>query len=88
MIKKSDNDNLKKFVIILFVFSGSSFEQDSETCMSSDITSPHSVSQLEFPTPERLLPVGGPYRDFPSLVERVRQALDISVVEGICALIF
>ncbi|KYN09887.1 Protein unc-79 like protein [Trachymyrmex cornetzi] len=58
----------------------SSFEQDSETCMSSDITSPHSVSQLEFPTPERLLPVG-PQRDFPSLVERVRQALDISDVE-------
>lgn len=56
--------------------------------MSSDITSPHSVSQLEFPMPERLLPVGGPQRDFPSLVERVRQALDISDVEGICALIF
>ncbi|XP_018400157.1 PREDICTED: protein unc-79 homolog isoform X2 [Cyphomyrmex costatus] len=60
----------------------SSFEQDSETCMSSDITSPHSVSQLEFPTPERLLPVG-PQRDFPSLVDRVRQALDISDVEDI-----
>ncbi|XP_072766929.1 protein unc-79 homolog isoform X2 [Anoplolepis gracilipes] len=59
----------------------SSFEQDSETCVSSDITSPHSVSQLEFPTPERLLPVGGPQRDFPSLVERVRQALNISDVE-------
>ncbi|XP_011871476.1 PREDICTED: protein unc-79 homolog [Vollenhovia emeryi] len=58
----------------------SSFEQDSETGLSSDITSPHSISQLEFPTPERLLPVG-PQRDFSSLVERVRQALDISDIE-------
>ncbi|XP_067215729.1 protein unc-79 homolog isoform X2 [Linepithema humile] len=58
----------------------SSFEQDSETCMSSDITSPHSISQLELPTPERLLPVG-PQREFSSLVERVRQVLDISDVE-------
>ncbi|XP_020280656.1 protein unc-79 homolog isoform X3 [Pseudomyrmex gracilis] len=60
----------------------SSFEQDSETCMSSDITSPHSISQLEFPTPERLLPVG-PQRDFSSLVDRVCQALDITDVEAI-----
>lgn len=51
--------------------------------MSSDITSPHSISQLEFPTPERLLPVGGSQRDFSNLVERVRQALDISDIEGI-----
>ncbi|XP_032682267.1 protein unc-79 homolog isoform X3 [Odontomachus brunneus] len=58
----------------------SSFEQDSETCVSSDITSPHSVSQLEFPTPERLLPVG-PLRDFSSLVERVCQALEISDIQ-------
>lgn len=54
--------------------------------MSSDITSPHSISQLEFPTPERLLPVG-PQRDFSSLVDRVRQALDISDIEGLYALI-
>jgi len=54
--------------------------------MSSEITSPHSISQLEFPTPERLLPVG-PQRDFPSLVERIRQALNISDVEGLYALI-
>lgn len=84
MIKWKENGNLKELIVIFFVFLGSSFEQDSETCVSSDITSPHSVSQLEFPTPERLLPVGGPRRDFPSLVERVRQALDISDVEGIC----
>ena len=77
--------NLKK-IEVECNFIGSSFEQDSETCMSSDITSPHSVSQLEFPTPERLLPVG-PQRDFPSLVERVRQALDISDIEGLYALI-
>jgi len=77
--------NLKK-IEVEYNFIGSSFEQDSETCMSSDITSPHSVSQLEFPTPERLLPVG-PQRDFPSLVERVRQALDISDIEGLYALI-
>lgn len=67
-------------------FTGSSFEQDSETCLSSDITSPHSVSQLEFPTPERLLPVG-PQRDFPSLVERVRQALNVSDIEGLYAIL-
>ncbi|XP_024935949.1 protein unc-79 homolog isoform X2 [Cephus cinctus] len=55
----------------------SSFDQDSETCMSSDITSPRSISQLEFPMPERLLPVG-PQRDFVTgLVERVRQALGV-----------
>jgi len=50
--------------------------------MSSDITSPHSISQLELPTPERLLPVG-PQREFSSLVERVRQVLDISDIEGL-----
>lgn len=51
--------------------------------MSSDITSSHSISQLELPTPERLLPVG-PQREFSSLVERVRQVLDISDIEGLC----
>ena len=51
--------------------------------MSSDITSPRSVSQLEFPMPERLLPVG-PQRDFVSgLVERVCQALGVSDLESI-----
>lgn len=49
--------------------------------MSSDITSPRSISQLEFPMPERLLPIG-PTRDFTSLVERVRQALGVTDVEG------
>ncbi|KAG7202977.1 hypothetical protein KM043_010111 [Ampulex compressa] len=60
----------------------SSFDQDSETYMSSDITSPHSISQLEFPMPERLLPVG-PQRDFTGLVERVRQALEIQEIEDL-----
>ncbi|XP_043258139.1 protein unc-79 homolog [Colletes gigas] len=58
----------------------SSFDQDSETCMSSDITSPRSTSQLEFPTPERLLPIG-PHRDFSGLVEHVRQALGVQEIE-------
>nr|XP_012153958.1 PREDICTED: protein unc-79 homolog [Megachile rotundata] len=58
----------------------SSFDQDSETCMSSDITSPRSISQLEFPMPERLLPVG-PHRDFSGLVEHVRQALGVQEIE-------
>lgn len=61
---------------------GSSFDQDSETCISSDITSPRSISQLEFPMPERLLPVGPP-RDFSGLVEHVRQALGVHEIEGI-----
>ncbi|XP_076235457.1 UNC-79 domain-containing protein [Calliopsis andreniformis] len=58
----------------------SSFDQDSETCMSSDITSSRSISQLEFPMPERLLPVGPP-RDFSGLVEHVRQALGVQEIE-------
>ncbi|CAK9822552.1 Protein unc-79 homolog [Anthophora retusa] len=58
----------------------SSFDQDSETCISSDITSPRSISQLEFPMPERLLPVG-PHRDFTGLVEHVRQALGVQEIE-------
>ncbi|KAK9304372.1 hypothetical protein QLX08_004330 [Tetragonisca angustula] len=58
----------------------SSFDQDSETCMSSDITSPRSISQLEYPMPERLLPVG-PHRDFSGLVEHVRQALGVQEIE-------
>ncbi|XP_034177759.2 UNC-79 domain-containing protein [Osmia lignaria lignaria] len=58
----------------------SSFDQDSETCVSSEITSPRSISQLEFPMPERLLPVG-PHRDFSGLVEHVRQALGVQEIE-------
>ncbi|XP_043792736.1 protein unc-79 homolog isoform X9 [Apis laboriosa] len=58
----------------------SSFDQDSETCISSDITSPRSISQLEFPLPERLLPVG-PHRDFTGLVEHVRQVLGVREIE-------
>ncbi|EFN81676.1 Uncharacterized protein KIAA1409 [Harpegnathos saltator] len=74
----SPESPLSKMDILTTV--SSSFEQDSETCVSSDITSPHSISQLEFPTPERLLPIG-PQRDFSSLVERVCQALEISNIE-------
>lgn len=55
----------------------SSFEQDSETGASSDITSPRSMSQLEFPMPERLLPVGIHNQSVTGLVERVRQALGV-----------
>ncbi|XP_076762511.1 UNC-79 domain-containing protein isoform X6 [Xylocopa sonorina] len=58
----------------------SSFDQDSETCMSSDVTSPRSISQLEFPMPERLLPIG-PLRDFSGLVEHVCQALGVQEIE-------
>ncbi|XP_017885375.1 protein unc-79 homolog isoform X4 [Ceratina calcarata] len=58
----------------------SSFDQDSETCVSSDITSPRSISQLELPMPERLLPVGL-QRDFTGLVEHVRQALGVREIE-------
>ncbi|XP_066589783.1 protein unc-79 homolog [Prorops nasuta] len=57
----------------------SSFDQDSETGIFSDITSPPSISQLpnlKLPLPERLLPVG-PQRDFVSLAERVRQVLGV-----------
>lgn len=50
--------------------------------MSSDVTSSHSVSQLEFPMPERLLPVG-PQRDqISSLVEDVRQILSAPENQG------
>lgn len=47
--------------------------------MSSDVTSPRSISQLEFPMPERLLPIG-PHRDFSGLVEHVRQALGVQEI--------
>ncbi|XP_011310336.1 protein unc-79 homolog isoform X3 [Fopius arisanus] len=59
----------------------SSFEQDSETCASSDMTSPRSMSQLEFPMPERLLPVGMSREGVTGLVERVRQALGVPELE-------
>lgn len=41
------------------------------------LLSPHSVSQLEFPTPERLLPIGqhGKDQGMTALVEKVREAL-------------
>ncbi|XP_043278465.1 protein unc-79 homolog isoform X2 [Venturia canescens] len=59
----------------------SSFDQDSETCASSDITSPRSISQLEFPMPERLLPVGPQRECVSGLVERVREALGVPEIE-------
>lgn len=58
----------------------SSFEQDSENA-SSDITSPRSISQLEFPMPERLLPIGIHEKGVLGLVERVRQALGVPELE-------
>lgn len=58
----------------------SSFEQDSENA-SSDITSPRSMSQLEFPMPERLLPIGIQEKGIFGLVERVRQALGVPELE-------
>ncbi|KAF7993840.1 hypothetical protein HCN44_011109 [Aphidius gifuensis] len=58
----------------------SSFEQDSENA-SSDITSPRSMSQLEFPMPERLLPIGIQEKGILGLVERVRQALGVPELE-------
>ncbi|XP_048512569.1 protein unc-79 homolog isoform X11 [Athalia rosae] len=61
---------------------GSSIDQDSETCVSSDVTTPRSISQLDFPLPERLLPVG-PQRDSISgLIERVWQALGVPAADG------
>lgn len=41
------------------------------------LSSPHSISQLEFPTPERLLPIGqhGKDQGMTALVEKVREAL-------------
>ncbi|KAK0097709.1 hypothetical protein PV326_014335 [Microctonus aethiopoides] len=61
----------------------SSFEQDSETCGSSDVTSPRSMSQLEFPMPERLLPVGiQSQTGVTALIEKVREALGIPELEN------
>ncbi|XP_076284317.1 UNC-79 domain-containing protein isoform X2 [Lasioglossum baleicum] len=62
---------------------GSSFDQNSETCTSvSDIASPRSISQLELPKPERLLPVGAQGTcDFGGLVKHVRQALNLHDTE-------
>lgn len=42
------------------------------------LMSPHSVAQLEFPTPERLLPIGQQCKDsIGSLAEKVREALAV-----------
>ncbi|XP_034946562.1 protein unc-79 homolog isoform X2 [Chelonus insularis] len=59
----------------------SSFEQDSETCVSSDVTSPRSMSQLEFPMLERLLPIGIQNQSVVGLVEKVREALGVTDIE-------
>ncbi|XP_076225876.1 UNC-79 domain-containing protein isoform X2 [Nomia melanderi] len=57
----------------------SSFDQNSETCTSvSDTASPRSISQLELPKPERLLPVGSQGTcEFSTLVKHVHQALNL-----------
>lgn len=45
---------------------------------TDNLMSPHSVSQLEFPTPERLLPIGQHGKDnLGSLAEKVREALAV-----------
>jgi len=55
---------------------GSPVELDSENNISSEVTSTCSMSQLELPTPERLLPIGSHSKEsVPCLVEKVRQAL-------------
>lgn len=56
----------KRFEIVLM----------SETCNDANIFC--SISQLEFPTPERLLPIGQHGKDgISSLVEKVREALAV-----------
>nr|CAD7567209.1 unnamed protein product [Timema californicum] len=63
---------------------GSPVELDSENYGSSDVTSTCSISQLEFPLPERLLTIGSRdgKEDITNLVERVRQALGVPSGEG------
>lgn len=63
---------------IVFVVSlvGSPVELDSENNASSEVTSTCSMTQLELPMPERLLPIGSHSKEsIPCLVEKVRQAL-------------
>lgn len=61
------------------VFSGSPIELDSENNLShSDQTSLHSVTQLELPVPERLLPIGS----VPTLVQHVRHVLGVKCDQG------
>jgi len=55
---------------------GSPVELDSENNISSEVTSTCSMTQLELPMPERLLPIGPHSKaSIPCLVEKVRQAL-------------
>lgn len=45
------------------------------------LLSPKSVTQLEFPTPERLLPIGQHAKDgFNTLADKVREVLSISEI--------
>jgi hypothetical protein len=68
---------LNEFVSLL----GSPVELDSENNISSEVPSTYSVSQLELPTPERLLPIGSHSKEsVPCLVEKVRQALGMPAV--------
>ncbi|XP_031621809.1 protein unc-79 homolog isoform X2 [Contarinia nasturtii] len=50
----------------------------SQTQENFDLLSPKSVSQLEFPTPERLLPIGQHAKD--TLADKVREVLSISEI--------
>lgn len=55
---------------------GSPVELDSENNVSSEVTSTCSMTQLELPMPERLLPIGPHSKDsILCLVEKVTQAL-------------
>ncbi|XP_049954031.1 protein unc-79 homolog [Schistocerca serialis cubense] len=56
---------------------GSPMDIDSENNVSSEVASTCSASHLEFPVPERLLPVGPKQKDLSSLVEHVKHALSI-----------
>jgi hypothetical protein len=63
------------FVISLL---GSPVELDSENNASSEETSTCSMTQIELPMPERLLPIGSLSKEsIPCLVEKVRQALGV-----------
>jgi hypothetical protein len=60
-------------IVFVVFLPGSPVELDSA---SSEVTSTCSMTQLELPMPERLLPIGSHSKEsIPCLVEKVRQAL-------------
>jgi len=61
---------------------GSPVDIDSENNLS-DVTSVHSMTGLEVPPTERLLPIGATGKEsLPALVERVRQVLGLENTQG------